>query len=158
MSDRDEGHPLTRRQLHEMPDRAMDPPTDLYAWEPLNEAERSLERAHMSYDDVSEARNKVSDLKAALEKLHDRDPDQEIWEFAYRPIDAALEQAAQYVGDDPVVAQIRELISPETVLEGRDIRVADVLTVVYQLDGILERRLHELRMSEPRATRRRGGP
>ncbi len=42
----------------------------------------------------------MSDLKAAVDKLHARDPDQDIWEFAYRPIDAAVELAAQYVGDE----------------------------------------------------------
>lgn len=97
----------------------------------------------------------VLDLKLALEKLHDRDPDQEVWERAYRPIDAALRLAAEHVGDHPVVREVRELFSPETVAEGRAVRVADVLTVVSLLTGILGRRANEMLLDERGATRRR---
>jgi hypothetical protein len=109
----------------------------------------------MTYDDLNEARNKLFDLKLALEKLHDRDPDQEVWEIAYRPIDAALMLAAKHVGDDSVVREVRELFSPGTVADGRVVRVADILPVVSMLAGILGRRVGEMALDEPGATRRR---
>jgi hypothetical protein len=109
----------------------------------------------MTYEELNEARNKVLDLKAVLEKMHDRDPDQEVWERTYRPIDAALKLAAEHAGDDPVVREMRALFSPETLTEGRDIRVADVLPDVALLAGVLTRRAGEMVMDEPGATRRR---
>ena len=66
----------------------------------------------VSYEEMNEARNIINDLKRSLQRLVDRDPDQEISEYAYRPIDAALRLAAGQVGDHPVVREIRE--SPET--------------------------------------------
>jgi hypothetical protein len=109
----------------------------------------------MSYEELNEARNKVLDLKVVLEKMHDRDPDQEVWDRAYRPIDAALRLAREHVGDDPVLREIGELFSPETVAEGRDVRVANVLPDVVLLAGVLTRRAGEMALDEPGATRRR---
>ena len=109
----------------------------------------------VTYDELNEARNKILDLKQVLEKLHERDPEQEIEESAYRPIDAALSLASQYVGDDPVVREVRQLFAPETAAEGSVVRVVEVLTVVSQVAGILDRRASAMILSEPGATLRR---
>jgi hypothetical protein len=114
---------------------------------------RSL--AHVGYDEMNEARNLIYDLKRSLELLHHRDPDQEIWSRSYETIDKALRLAAEQIGDHPVVGAIRELYSPESVAEGREVRVADLLPDIFMLDGILNRRVSEMAFDEPGAVRRR---
>jgi hypothetical protein len=110
-------------------------------------------------DQLKEAAATVRDLHRSLRGLHARDPDQEISEYAYRPVDRALRLAADLVGDNEVVAEIRELFSPEQAASGRDIRVAEVLPVVTMLLGILDRRARREALSQPGAThpRRAGG-
>lgn len=95
----------------------------------------------VGYEEMNEARNIINSLHSELQQLAKRDPDHEISEYAYRPIDAALRLAAGYVGEHPVVLEIRELFSPEAVTEGRDIRVAEVLPVVAMLASILNLRV-----------------
>jgi hypothetical protein len=69
-----------------------------------------------------------------------KDPDQEISpSFAYGPIDGALRKADKHVGDDPVVREIRELFSLETIAEDRPITVGEVLKLraraMFPMDG-----------------------
>lgn len=47
-----------------------------------------------------------------------------------RAMDAVLREAKQFVGDrDPVVAEIPDVVSPETVAAGEPVRAADMLVV-----------------------------
>lgn len=48
-------------------------------------------------------------------------------------IDADLEAAREFAPGDPVIATMREVVSPETVDEGEPLRAVDVLVVVDQL-------------------------
>lgn len=79
---------------------------------------------------MNEARNLINDLYRNLERIAQRDPEQEIWRYAYGPIDAPLRLAASHVGDHSVVQQISELFFPEAVIEGREeVRVVQLLPV-----------------------------
>lgn len=98
----------------------------------------------VSYDRMNEARNLINDLYRTLEKIADRDADQEIWAVAYGPIDEALKLASFHLDDHPVVSQVRELVSPETAAEGNPIRVVDILPVVSLLRSLLNSRVNAL--------------
>lgn len=112
--------------------------------------------ACMGYDEMNDARNIIVTLEHRLEKMHANDSDEEIsTEFAVRPIDAALRHAAEHDGDHPVVSQIREMFSPESVVAGRSIRVGEVLPGTSMLSDILNRRVSEMALDQSGAVRRR---
>lgn len=99
----------------------------------------------MSYDDMNEARNLINDLYLTLKELLEKDPDQEIWTYAYGPIDAALRLGASYFEGHPVVKEIRDLFSPEAAAEGAGpARAADVLPVVSTLRSLLNSRVSRM--------------
>jgi hypothetical protein len=114
-----------------------------------------MNHGETDYGDVTEAKGVILDLKVSLGNIHRRDPDEEVWERSYPFIDAALKLAEPHVGQHPVVREIRELFSPETVADGRGVRVAEVLPQVDVLAGILVRRARELALGQPGATPRR---
>lgn len=77
-------------------------------------------------------------LQHTLEKLVERDPEQEVRDMAIPAVDAALEAARRFLGaDDPLVAGLQDIISPERVESQDEIRAADVLIVVSQLQQAL---------------------
>jgi hypothetical protein len=110
----------------------------------------------MSYSQVNEARNVILDLQSSLHKRYQIDLEAEISNYDLRTIDAVLNMAAAHVGGHPVIVEMRELFSPESVAEGEPIRVESILTNVDLLAGVLSRRAHEMLLDEPGAVRRRG--
>jgi hypothetical protein len=97
-----------------------------------------------SYEEVNNARNLINALHTQLEKLAKKDSEQEIWPHAYAAIDEAIKLAGSHVQDHPVVGEIRELISPDTVVEPSTVRAADLLPLTALLREILQQRTHEL--------------
>src|ERR687891_61244 len=88
--------------------------------------------------DVSDAYWRVGRLRDNLRAMVDRDPEQEVRGMALPVIDAVLEAAKEFLPGDPVIATMREVVSPESVAEGEPLRAVDVLVVVDQLHAALD--------------------
>jgi hypothetical protein len=83
-----------------------------------------------------EAKKRVQGLIEALETLHKRDPEQEVGTFALPIFDEVVEAIKDDLGrDNPAVAAVAGIISPETVEAGEPIRAADALLVAKMLDA-----------------------
>jgi hypothetical protein len=79
----------------------------------------------------------ITTLVQTLERLVDRDPDQEVQEFALPVMDAVIEAVRRVLPDHPVVKAARSVISPEQIQSGQPVRAADALVVATQLDTAL---------------------
>ena len=76
----------------------------------------------------------LEDLAKPLQTYVDNDPEQEAIGASIAVLDAVVIEAKAFLGtDDPVVASIEDVISPEAIAEGDPIRVADLLIVVTVL-------------------------
>jgi hypothetical protein len=84
-----------------------------------------------------EAKRKIVALIETLETYVKRDSEQDVLGIAVPVMDEVMEQARAVVGDDPVVARIAGVISPETIAEGEPIRAIDALLVAKQLDAAI---------------------
>jgi hypothetical protein len=89
--------------------------------------------------DVSEARRQLRALKATLEHLVDRDPEQEVQGIALPILDAVISAVRGVVPDSEVVKSAREIISPDAVAHGESVRAADALVAVTALGEALPR-------------------
>jgi hypothetical protein len=76
----------------------------------------------------------ITTLVATLERLVDRDPDQEVQDFALPVMDAVIEAVRKVRPDHPAVKAARSVISPEQIQSGQPVRAADALVVAKQLD------------------------
>jgi hypothetical protein len=83
--------------------------------------------------DLWQARTLLTTLRQDLQKIVDRDPEQEVRSIAIPTLDAALSAVRDLAPDNPVVASVRDVISTEAVEEGEPIRATDVLLVVTTL-------------------------
>jgi hypothetical protein len=83
------------------------------------------------------AKGKVTSLIESLEMLVKRDPDQEVEGIALPVLDAVIEDVRLVLPDDPVVAAVRGIISPEQIASGEPVRAADALVVARQLDAAI---------------------
>jgi hypothetical protein len=91
--------------------------------------------------DLRDAHWRVGRLRDNLQALVDRDPEQEVRGMALPVIDAVLEAAKEILPGDPVIATMRQVVSPEAVAEGEPLRAVDVLVVVDQLHAALSEAL-----------------
>jgi hypothetical protein len=78
-------------------------------------------------------------LMSTLETMVKRDPEQEVQGIALPVLDAAIEDIKAALPDDPVVAAVAGIISPETIEVGEPIRAVDALLVVEQLAAAIGR-------------------
>jgi hypothetical protein len=85
------------------------------------------------------AYRKVDELIRTLRRLVDGDPDQEVCGIAVPVLDAVITLARSCVADDPVVSAIDDVISPDLIASGADVRAADALIVATQLRTALRR-------------------
>jgi hypothetical protein len=77
----------------------------------------------------------ITTLVDTLERLVDRDPDQEVQGIALPVMDAVIEAVRQVLPEDhPVVKAARSVISPELIESGEPVRAADALVVAKQLN------------------------
>jgi hypothetical protein len=73
-------------------------------------------------------------LSKVLADYVETDPEHEVQGVAIATLDAVIREAVEFVGPgDLVIAEIADVISPETVAEGEPIRVANLLIVVTVL-------------------------
>jgi hypothetical protein len=100
--------------------------------------------------DVRDAYNRVGGLLRTLRGVTDTDPEQEVQGMALPVMDAVLKAARELLPSDPVVATIRDVISPEAITEGRPLRAVDALIVVEQLHAALGQALPPIRIKRPR--------
>lgn len=82
--------------------------------------------------DKDSARKRAWMLFRDLERISERDPEQEVTGIAVPVLDALLDACKQYVGEDPVVRAIDGLVTPESVESG-SLRAVDAALVVHQL-------------------------
>jgi hypothetical protein len=71
-------------------------------------------------------------LRQQLSELVDKDPEQDVRGIAIPVIDALVGEAKSFLGDDPVVARVEDVLSAEA-FDGY-VRAADLLLVVRILE------------------------
>ena len=77
----------------------------------------------------------ITTLVETLERLVDRDPDQEVQGIALPVMDAVIEAVRQVLPENhPVVKAARSVMSPELIESGEPVRATDALVVAKQLD------------------------
>lgn len=84
-----------------------------------------------------QARQRAWLLFRSLEKVADRDPEQEVRGMALPVLEAVLQACREQVPDDPIVGAIRDLVSPEAVADGEPVRAVDAALVAGQLAAAL---------------------
>jgi len=85
-----------------------------------------------------DAWRKVDALVTTLAQLMERDPEQEVQGIAVPVLAEVMELARSFVPDDPVVAVIQNIISPEFIEADMSVRAADALLVAIQLRTALQ--------------------
>ena len=80
---------------------------------------------------------RVIALIASLEKLVERDPEQEVQGMAIPVLDATLGAIKAAMPNDPVVAATVEVVSADVIGAGEPVRAADMLLVARQLDAAI---------------------
>jgi hypothetical protein len=79
---------------------------------------------------AGEARSMLRALKASLQRISERDPDQEVQGIALPVVDEVLGAARDALPDHPVIARAEDVVSPELIASGEPIRAVDALVVV----------------------------
>ncbi len=82
--------------------------------------------------DREEARQRAWLLFRSLEKIAERDPEQEVRGMAVPVLDACLRAFKEHVPDDPIVSAIQDVVSPEAISDGF-VRAVDAALVAGQL-------------------------
>lgn len=80
-----------------------------------------------------DARERCWALYRTLEGIANRDPEQEVRGMAVPVLAACLETFKTHVPDDPIGQAIRDVVSPEAVVEGEPVRAVDAALVAGQL-------------------------
>jgi hypothetical protein len=110
----------------------------------------------MATIDVEQARRILTNLRATLQKVSAEDPEQEVRGPALPALDTALACIRQLLPGNPIEQQVRDLISPESVVDVEPLRAVDVLVVVDILLGLLpEARMPRARVWSPDVPPRR---
>lgn len=86
--------------------------------------------------DKNEARVRAWMLYRELQRMTDRDPEQEVTGIAVPVLDALLDACKQFVPGDPVVRAIDGLVTPDAV-EAGSLRALDAALVVGQMAAAL---------------------
>lgn len=96
--------------------------------------------------------DQLRQLHGDLQRLVDRDPDQEVDGIALPLVDAVVSEARRNLPQGSTLGQqIIELVSPESIENGDPIRAAAALLVVGQLLAVFEhaQRQEPVRLSRP---------
>ena len=83
------------------------------------------------------AKRRTEGLIATLREAVRRDPEQEVQGMAVLVLDAVIKDIKAIRGDDPVVASVIDMITPEYIGLGDPLRVVDALLVAQQLDAAI---------------------
>lgn len=78
------------------------------------------------------ARARAWALYRSLEKIVERDPEQEVRGMALPVLSTCIEQF-RAASEDPIAASVRDVVSPDAIAEGEPVRAVDALLVVHQL-------------------------
>jgi hypothetical protein len=89
--------------------------------------------------DLPQARRILRALKATLDGITAKDPEQEVQGIALPAVDAALSAIRGLLPNSPVLSQIDDLISPAMIEGGETVRAVDVLLVVNIMFAALPR-------------------
>lgn len=96
--------------------------------------------------DLWEAIHTTRGLIESLQKIVERDSDQEVQGSAVRVVDAVIAESRKLVPDHPVVKALPDLISPTAVEDAAPLRAADLLLILIPLHEALSRE-HDRRKS-----------
>jgi hypothetical protein len=77
-------------------------------------------------------------LKASLQRIADRDPEQEVQGMALPVLDQVVSVARDALPGHPVIARL-EVITPELVGSGEPIRAVDAMVAIDVLFEVLKR-------------------
>lgn len=83
--------------------------------------------------DQDQARQRAWLLFRSLEKMSERDPDQEVRGIAVPVLDAVLQACKPFVPEDPIIGAIREVVSADVIAAGKPVRGVDAVVVAEQL-------------------------
>lgn len=83
------------------------------------------------------AKGRIVALIETLERVVQRDPEQEVLGMAVPVLDACIEDVKAAVADDPVVRAVAGVISPDAIALGEPVRAVDALLVAKQLDAVI---------------------
>jgi hypothetical protein len=102
--------------------------------------------------DLQEAKSAITRLHVQLGGIVSRDQEQEVRGIALPVLDAVLSAAREHLLlDDPVLASLPDLISPEALEAGEPIRAIDAFLAVSQVEEALNRALAARPTREGRA-------
>lgn len=89
---------------------------------------------------LSEAHNHIRRLSDDLRILVARDPEQEVTGIAVPVLDSVLSEVRAAITSDPIAQAARDVITPDGAAlgEGIEVRAADALVVVGQLQAAIE--------------------
>lgn len=82
---------------------------------------------------IAESRAQMRQLQVVLERIIDKDPEQEVRGLAIPVLDAIVEAVKQHLVHHEVAQQIAGIISVNAVAEGEPLRATDALIVVAAL-------------------------
>jgi hypothetical protein len=86
-----------------------------------------------------EALAQVSQLVRSLRRVVEKDQEQEVLGMAVGVIDGVFSAGREHLSpEDPILTSIRDVMSPENVVAGQEVRVLEVLLVAEQLETRLE--------------------
>src|SRR5437899_1754610 len=77
------------------------------------------------------ARRRLRQLRADLTTITQQDQEQELQGWALPAVDALVGELRALLPDDPVIARLHDVVSPEAVEDGA-VRAVDLLVVVGQ--------------------------
>lgn len=83
-------------------------------------------------DPHADARRRVEQLYVDLQRLVDRDPEQEVLEDVLRVLDAVLQLVRDGLPDDPVVREVQSFYTARASAD-RELRAAEVLVIIGQV-------------------------
>ena len=87
--------------------------------------------------ELSQARAQLRELQSVLERIHQKDPEQEVRGIAIPVLDSIIEAVRRHLPDNEVTQAISGVFSVETISDGEPVRAVDALMVVTALKTAL---------------------
>lgn len=97
----------------------------------------AVDRGGIVEETLSNVQRQVRTLAETLEVVMERDPEQEVQGMALPVLDAVIAAVRDLYPQDPMMAVVRDAISPESIAAGEPIRAVDALLVARQLEAVV---------------------
>jgi hypothetical protein len=86
---------------------------------------------------MDDAQRRAEQLYTDLSRIAERDPEQEVRGIALPVLDACIATLRQVVPDDPVISQMPDAYSAESIAAGEPVRAVDALVVLGQIIAVI---------------------